>query len=105
MDIRKSSLYLGFTAAGMAVLGFLTLFHPALNDHDRGEQLQQARQLVKELRITDLCLFTEARYTRHISQADLHAPFQDNPMSMEHFPSGSLVPPPFSPRTIDDEID
>jgi hypothetical protein len=26
--------------------------------------------------------------------ADLHAPFQDSPLSLEHFPSGSLVTPP-----------
>lgn len=49
--------------------------------------------LVKRLGLTDLCLFTEARYTRHPSQADLHSPFQDHPMSLEHFPSGSLVAP------------
>jgi hypothetical protein len=26
--------------------------------------------------------------------ADLHTPFQDHPMSFEHFPSGTLVTPP-----------
>jgi hypothetical protein len=44
--------------------------------------------------LTDLCLFTEARYTRHPSQADFHAPFQDSPLALEYFPSGSLMPPP-----------
>jgi hypothetical protein len=39
-------------------------------------------------------LFTEARYTRHRSQADLHAAFQDHPGALEHFPTGSLVGPP-----------
>jgi len=46
------------------------------------------------LRLTDLALFTEARYTRHRSLADLHSAFQDHPMSLKHFPSGSLLPPP-----------
>jgi len=46
------------------------------------------------LKLTDLALFTEARYTRHRSLADLHSAFQDHPMSLEHFPSGSLLPPP-----------
>ncbi|WP_411293302.1 hypothetical protein [Thiohalomonas denitrificans] len=55
---------------------------------------QAAVELVRELRLTDLCLFTEARYTRHPSQADLHTPFQDHPLALEHFPSGSLVGPP-----------
>lgn len=51
------------------------------------------RQQVSELELTDLCLFTEARYTRHLSQADLHSAFQDHPVALEHFPSGSLVTP------------
>lgn len=54
----------------------------------------QARQLVAALGLTDLALFTEARYTRHLSQADRHTAFQDHPLALDHFPSGSLVPPP-----------
>ncbi len=50
--------------------------------------------LVARLRLTDLALFTEARYTRHPSQADLHSPFQDHPLALEHFPTGSLISPP-----------
>jgi hypothetical protein len=59
------------------------------------ESLAFNQKLVGELGLTDLCLFTEARYTRHLTQADIHAPFQDGPALMEHFPSGSLVTPPF----------
>lgn len=44
--------------------------------------------------LTDLALFTEARYTRHASQADRHAPLQDHPGALEHFPSGALALPP-----------
>jgi hypothetical protein len=54
----------------------------------------EMRGLVRQLQLTDLCLFTEARYTRHPSQADLHSPFQDHPLAFEHFPSGSLLLPP-----------
>jgi hypothetical protein len=50
--------------------------------------------LVRKLQLTDLCLFTEARYTRHPSMADLHSAFQDHPLALEHFPSGSLTTPP-----------
>ena len=42
----------------------------------------------------DLALFTEARYTRHPSQADRFTPFQEHPASLEHFPSGSIAAPP-----------
>lgn len=53
-----------------------------------------SRALVRELGLSDLSLFTEARYTRHPSQADRHAPFQDHPAALEHFPTGALLPPP-----------
>ena len=51
-------------------------------------------QLVERLGLTDPVLFTEARYTRHPSQADLQSAFQDHPVALEHFPTGSLLPPP-----------
>jgi hypothetical protein len=53
-----------------------------------------AAALVTQLKLTDPVLFTEARYTRHLSQADLQSAFQDHPVAFEHFPSGSLVIPP-----------
>ena len=56
--------------------------------------LQEKAGLVSRYELTDLCLFTEARYTRHPAVADLNTPFQDYPMSFEHFPSGSLITPP-----------
>lgn len=56
--------------------------------------LKEREALVEKLRLTDLCLFTEARYTRHPSQADLHAAAQDHPLALEHFPTGSLIVPP-----------
>jgi len=49
---------------------------------------------VQRLGLTDLCLFTDARYARHPSMADLHTPFQDSPMAVEHFPSGTVILPP-----------
>ena len=56
-------------------------------------QLLEKAGLVARLQLTDLCLFTEARYTRHLTQADLNTPFQDHPLSLEHFPSGSFTEP------------
>ena len=55
--------------------------------------LTAKRQLVKALGITDLSLCSEARYTRHPSQADLFSPFQDFPAAFGHFPTGSIIPP------------
>ena len=56
--------------------------------------LQHTEALVERLRLSDIALFTEARYTRHLSQADLHSAFQDHFVALEHFPSGSMLPPP-----------
>ena len=42
------------------------------------------------LGLTDLCLSTEARYTRHPAVSDPMAPFMDHPGAIEHFPSGSF---------------
>jgi hypothetical protein len=56
--------------------------------------LQRGRALASSAQLTDPTLFTEARYARHASQADRHAAFQDHPMALEHFPAGSLMPPP-----------
>ncbi|AHE99402.1 hypothetical protein THITH_15220 [Thioalkalivibrio paradoxus ARh 1] len=50
--------------------------------------------MVRDLGLTGLALFTEARYTRHPGLGDPHAAFRSHPMALEHFPSGSLVPPP-----------
>ncbi|MFC1869041.1 hypothetical protein ACFL0H_13060, partial [Thermodesulfobacteriota bacterium] len=61
--------------------------------------------MVRTLQLTDLCLFTEARYARHLSQADLHSAFQDYPMSAEHFPAGSLTLPPKWMGTIHEKMD
>lgn len=55
--------------------------------------------LAGQMGLTDLALWTEARYTRHPSQADLFSAFQDLPGALDHFPAGSVVAPPLPPRT------
>ena len=73
---------------------FLLFGYPRIVAPYHDNRLNAIRQLARELHLTDLCLFTEARYTRHLSQADLQSAFQDHPLSFEHFPSGSLTLPP-----------
>lgn len=46
------------------------------------------------LGLTDLAIWTEARYTRHPALADRFTPFQDHPGALEHFPAGAVLPPP-----------
>ena len=82
-------------AVAPLTLAFMATFVDAarLRSHG-GPALAERQSLVARWRLTDLCLFTEARYTRHPSQADLFTAFQDHPLALEHFPSGSLLPPP-----------
>jgi hypothetical protein len=91
--MRKSSLFFLYTLAMLLLLAAL-IFQAHFNNQAGRDALQARLELVKRLGLTDLCLFTEARYTRHPSQADFHAPFQDSPLTLEHFPSGSLLGPP-----------
>ena len=80
------------------------MFAHAYYRQGAAEELLGTRQeIVKNLQLTDLCLFTDARYARHPSMADLNTPFQDYPLSLEHFPSGSLlsVPPHLQARKPD----
>jgi hypothetical protein len=93
--MRRSDEFLAVAGLLAALVG-LTLVEAALHRSDqRGHDASRA--MVRRLGLTDLCLFTEARYTRHPSQADHFAPFQDHPQALEHFPSGSLVAPPRPP--------
>ncbi|MCX7897706.1 MAG: hypothetical protein N2441_07525 [Rhodocyclaceae bacterium] len=82
----------------LLALGAVALWATFIEADGRANRLaatrEGARALVARLQLTDPVLFTEARYTRHLSQADLHSAFQDHPLAFEHFPSGSLVPPP-----------
>jgi len=55
------------------------------------------RHLVVDLGLTDLALASGPSYGRHPTQTDLFAPFSDHPGALEHFPAGSLLPPPSWP--------
>jgi hypothetical protein len=90
---RQSNIFCYFFGLGIFMLGLMVLDAGFRRWHDQPEALQRA-EIVKVLTLTDLCLVTEARYTRHPSMADLHTPFQDHPLSLEHFPSGSFIAVP-----------
>jgi hypothetical protein len=89
--MRKSDLFLSGVAAASGLL-FLSAVDAGLRARSSARVIAERSALVAALDLTDLALFTEARYTRHPSQADLHSAFQDHPMALEHFPTGSLVP-------------
>ena len=90
---RRSDLFLALLL-GLVALGAGAAFQARALTRWLGPEQAARAALVRRLELTDLCLFTEARYTRHPSQADRFAAFQDRPVALEHFPAGSLVPPP-----------
>lgn len=84
----------------LAVIGLLLVSLSGLNGwaHRAAglfviEELPARRELVRVLSLTDLALWTEARYTRHPAMADIFSPFQDHPAAFDHFPAGSLLAP------------
>ena len=93
MSQRKSDLFFVSLLAGMLLTG-LMFVHARVREHLGMPLLNERAEIVRVLGLTDLCLFTEARYTRHPSLADMATAFQDHPMSLEHFPSGAIVPVP-----------
>ncbi|MCE5262189.1 MAG: hypothetical protein LLG97_01505 [Deltaproteobacteria bacterium] len=104
MLLRKSNLFLCFLAV-VGTLLFLMFVHAGFRQGADAPMLRQKAEMVRTLGITDLCLFTEASYTRHPSQSDIQTPFQDSPVSLEHFPSGALVAPPPLPRKQNGKLD
>ena len=104
MPMRKSDGYLLSISLSVLVL-FLLFFHAAYQRLADPFAFEAKYRLVKTLELTDLCLFTEASYTRHLSQADLSTAFQDSPMSLDHFPSGSIVEPPACIRRSNATVD
>lgn len=91
--MRKSSIFALVTCCNI-LLFVLIVLHARHSQSMASGGLAERAGMVRSLKLTDLCLFTEARYTRHPAMADRFAPFQDHPSAMEHFPSGSLVSPP-----------
>lgn len=91
--MRKSDQFL-IVSTLLVTLFLFTILDIAVRGGEEHKRLLEMSTMVNDLELTDISLFTEARYTRHLSQADQHSAFQDHPLSFEHFPSGSLVMPP-----------
>lgn len=93
MTMRRSTLFGAAIGVNILLLTLLVLHAGYRQSADIPSFVRKA-ELVRRLELSDLCLFTEASYTRHLALADLYTPFQEYPLSIEHFPSGALVAPP-----------
>ncbi|MEN6622036.1 MAG: hypothetical protein ABFD50_10850, partial [Smithella sp.] len=87
--VRKSGIVISILIAGVLLL-IMMFSHSAMRRQADATAINQMSDLACILELTDLCLFTEARYTRHPSQADIYSAFQDHPVALEHFPAGSI---------------
>lgn len=90
----KHRIFLALTAAEVALLVLLVAVGRDTARRASAADIPAKRAIARRLGLTDLSLWTEARYTRHPSQADLFSAFQDSPSSLEHFPAGSVVVAP-----------
>jgi hypothetical protein len=97
--MSKSTSFILITFVQLLVLCALYLHADRSAFQFRERELPAGRELVRVLGLTDFAIWTEARYTRHPSQADFFAPFQDFPSSLEHFPAGSVLAPALPPAT------
>jgi hypothetical protein len=104
MCSRPSNSALIILGAGISLLS-LTFADGALLRRQRAGALARRAEMARTLQLTDLCVTSEARYTRHPSQADLQSMFQDHPLSLEHFPSGSVLAPPPTLTTPHADLD
>lgn len=84
----------GAWALCLAGAALAAALHAAWLRHQAPAREDRTRALVQALQLTDPAWFTEARATRHLSQADLHTAFQDGPGLPDHFPSAVWLPPP-----------
>jgi len=102
--MRKSNFFFLYLFIQTVALGCL-FSHASYKQKTDESHLQEKMNLVRRLGLTDLCLFTEASYTRHPSLADFHTAFQNSPMALEHFPSGSLMTPPQATKKMYEKVD
>jgi len=87
----RHRLFLLVTAVELAVVITLVARARGLAADPAANHVPAKQAVAARLGLTDLAIWTEARYTRHPSQTDLFSPFQDFPASLEHFPAGSVV--------------
>ena len=93
--------FLSVLLCGAAVLAALVVRDSWDDPRSRQRSLDTTR-VAEVLGITDLALWTEARYTRHPSQADWFSAFQSGPAAPDHFSSGTWAPPPRPPLSSGD---
>ncbi|OGW25964.1 MAG: hypothetical protein A2X59_04330, partial [Nitrospirae bacterium GWC2_42_7] len=74
--MRRSSVFFIFLISCFTVISFLLI--KSGSDISKHQLItNDISDITSALKLTDLTLFSDARYTRHPSQADLFSAFQD----------------------------
>jgi len=90
----RPATYYALFIAGLSLAFALLLVSGHRQVAAARDELGGMAVVTRELQLTDLCIFTEASYTRHPAMTDLGTAFQSAPSALEHFPTGSLMLPP-----------
>ena len=85
MKIWKIRIFLIFNLLQFVFILFM-LFFPKENEKTRFHQKEKTK-LARQLLITDFCLSTENRHTRHPNTFEPMGVFQDTPAFYDYFPS------------------
>ena len=89
----KSKIFILVTIGQLLVLASFFCYGLTKSHADQRGPMQAKQEVVSRFGLTDFAIWTEARYTRHPSQADFFSSFQDFPSSFDHFPAGSIIAP------------
>jgi len=92
--MRRLSVYAVVVVCQLLLLTLLSSFLSAEGRRAEETDIPAQGKIVATLGLTDLSLWTEARYTRNPSQADFFSAFQNFPGALDSFPAASMVPPP-----------
>ena len=97
---KRPVYFLALLLASLCVLDASLYFFSMHRQAKLRSNAQLFDVVTSGLGLTDLCVSTEARYTRHPAVSDPVAPFMDHPGALEHFPTGSFWVPPRSVREL-----
>ena len=95
-DTRRPVHFLALLLAMLFVLDLSLYFFSVQRQNQLHNNAMLFDVVTSGLGLTDLCVSTEARYTRHPAVSDPLVPFMDHPGAVEHFPTGSFWVPPRS---------
>lgn len=91
-DFIILKIYAFVTVMLIVIFTFFVFYSRAVVSND--QRLSQEAEIVRLLHITDMCVATESRHTRHIALPEPAAAFQDIPGFLDHFPTSTFFWPP-----------